>query len=109
MFIINLKFAICRCLFFFLDNGLNFILVPISAPASQIAFLKTTEISGTSLVVQWLRLHTPSAGGPGLIPGQRTRSHLLQQRLHAETKEPVCCNSDPLQPIKIKNFKKKKI
>ncbi|TEA37188.1 hypothetical protein DBR06_SOUSAS210422, partial [Sousa chinensis] len=31
-----------------------------------------------SLVVQWLRLHTPSAGGPGLIPGQGTRSHMLQ-------------------------------
>ena len=25
---------------------------------------------GTSLVVQWLRLLTPSAGGPGLIPDQ---------------------------------------
>ena len=24
--------------------------------------------SGTSLVVQWLRLHAPNAGGPGLIP-----------------------------------------
>ena len=27
----------------------------------------------TSLVVQWLRLHTSSAGGVGLIPGQRTK------------------------------------
>ena len=26
---------------------------------------------GTSLVVQWLRLCTPSAGGPGSIPGRR--------------------------------------
>ena len=25
---------------------------------------------GTSLVTQWLRCHTPSAGGSGLIPGQ---------------------------------------
>ena len=31
-----------------------------------------------SLVVQWLRLQTPNAGGPGLIPGQGTRSHILQ-------------------------------
>ncbi|TEA30837.1 hypothetical protein DBR06_SOUSAS15510001, partial [Sousa chinensis] len=31
-----------------------------------------------SPVVQWLRLHVPNAGGPGLIPGQGTRSHMLQ-------------------------------
>ncbi|TEA35949.1 hypothetical protein DBR06_SOUSAS810057, partial [Sousa chinensis] len=31
-----------------------------------------------SLVVQGLRLHVPSAGGPGLNPGQGTRSHMLQ-------------------------------
>ena len=35
---------------------------------------------GTSLVVQWLRLHTPNAGGPGSIPDQGTRSHMLQLR-----------------------------
>ena len=33
---------------------------------------------GTSLVVQWLRLSAPNAGGPGSIPGQGTRSHVLQ-------------------------------
>ena len=32
----------------------------------------------TSLVDQWLRLHTPKAGGPGFIPGQGTRSYMLQ-------------------------------
>ena len=31
---------------------------------------------GTSLVVQWLRLHSPNAGGQGLIPRQKTRSHM---------------------------------
>ena len=31
---------------------------------------------GTSLVVQWLRLCTPNAGGLGLIPGQGTRGHM---------------------------------
>ena len=35
--------------------------------------VKYTE-NGTSLVVQWLRLHTPNAGGLGSIPGQGTRS-----------------------------------
>ena len=35
----------------------------------------------TSLVVQWLRLCTPNAGGWGSIPGQRTRPHMLQLRV----------------------------
>ena len=29
-------------------------------------------------VVQWLRLHSPNAGFWGSIPGQGTRSHVLQ-------------------------------
>jgi len=36
--------------------------------------------AGTSLVLQWLRLCSPKAGGPGLIPRQGTRPHMLQQR-----------------------------
>ena len=35
-------------------------------------------IAGTSLVVQWLRLHTSSAADLGLIPSQGTRSHMVQ-------------------------------
>ena len=35
---------------------------------------KKTVTGGISLVVQWLRLHAPNAGGPGSIPGQGTRS-----------------------------------
>ena len=35
----------------------------------------------TSPVVQWLRLHAPSAGGPGSIPGQGSRSHTPQLRV----------------------------
>ena len=34
----------------------------------------------TSLVVQWLRLYAPNAGGPGLIPNQGTRSQVPQLR-----------------------------
>ena len=30
-------------------------------------------ITEMSLVVQWLRLHAPNAGGQGLILGQETR------------------------------------
>ena len=33
-----------------------------------------------SLVVQWLMLWAPNAGGPGSIPGEGTRSHMLQLR-----------------------------
>ncbi|TEA38516.1 hypothetical protein DBR06_SOUSAS110424, partial [Sousa chinensis] len=35
-----------------------------------------------SLVVQWLRLRTPNAGGLGSIPGHGTRSHMPQLRVH---------------------------
>ena len=38
---------------------------------------------GTSLVVQWVSLRTPNAGGLGLIPGWGTRSYV-----HAATKSP---------------------
>ena len=38
-------------------------------------------LRGTSLVVQWLRLHVPYAKGLGLIPHQGTRSHRLQLRV----------------------------
>ena len=32
-------------------------------------------------MVQWLRLHTSKAGAPGSVPGQGTRSHMLQLRV----------------------------
>ena len=31
-----------------------------------------SKIQGTSLVVQWLRLHAPNAGGMDSTPGQET-------------------------------------
>ena len=46
-------------------------------PMSQARLLKNDHPEGTSLVVQWLRLCAPSAGGPGSILGQRIRSHML--------------------------------
>ena len=36
---------------------------------------------GTFQMVQWLRLHPPNAGGPGLIPDQEIRSYMLQLRI----------------------------
>ena len=35
----------------------------------------------TPLMVKWLRLHPPSAGGSGSIRGQGTRSYMLQLRV----------------------------
>ena len=46
-------------------------------------------LSGTSLVVQWLRLQARKEGGSGSMPSQGTRSHVLQGRWktpHATTK-----------------------
>ena len=40
------------------------------------------RISGTYLVIQWLRLHAPNAMDLGSIPGQGTRSHMQQVRVH---------------------------
>ena len=36
---------------------------------------------GASLVVQWLRLQAPNAGGPGSIPEHGTRSYMPQVRV----------------------------
>ena len=41
---------------------------------------------GTSLMVQWLRLHVPNAWGLGSIPGQGIKSHMQQLRLRAVKK-----------------------
>ena len=42
---------------------------------------------GTSLMVSWLRLCAPNAGGLGSISGQGTRSHTPQLKIqHATTK-----------------------
>ena len=42
-------------------------------------------MEGISLVVQWLRLHAPNAGVLGLMPGQRTRYHMLQLKIPKAT------------------------
>ena len=54
---------------------------------------------GTSLVVQWLRLHALNVGAPGLVPDQRTRPHMqqlrvtmLQLRFTCHNLEFMCCS-----------------
>ena len=51
----------------------------LSLPYRQ-TLSQEVKFQGPSLVVQWLRLCTPDAGGPGLIPGQGTRFHMPQVR-----------------------------
>ena len=70
----------------------------VEARDPGIGYLDTLKsILRTSLVVQWVRLHTPNAGGPGSIPGRGTRSHIhaTTKSLHAATKKPACRNKDP--------------
>ena len=63
---------------------LIFLLIPLR---SCLDFNKEYLLPGLPWWVQWLRLLTTSAGGPGLISAQGTRSHVLYLRiLHAVTK-----------------------
>ena len=49
-----------------------------------------TVTYGTFLVAQGLKLHAPNAGGPSSIPGQGSRSHMLQLNiLNAASKMPL--------------------
>ena len=44
-------------------------------------YIKKLSFVETSLVDQWLTLHTPNGASLSLIPGQGTRSHVLQLKL----------------------------
>ena len=62
---------------------------------SEGSHLKVEEQRGketcfrTSPAVQWLRLHDPNAGGLASIPGQGTRSPMLQT---SKTEDPTFCS-----------------
>ena len=61
-------------------------LCPLEDPWTSNASVLSHHIKnhiGTSLVAQWLRLHSLNAGGPGWIPGQGTRSHMPQLKVSA--------------------------
>ena len=55
------------------------------------------ESRGTSLVVQWLRLHVHSqCRWPGSASWSENQiSHVAAKSLHATTKDPTCCVEDP--------------
>ena len=67
-------------------------------------------------MVQWLTLPAPNASGPGSIPGQETKSHMPQLRVHMLQPQIQCAkmkskdpNQDPTpKPSKYINIKKKK-
>ena len=48
---------------------------------------------GTSLVVQWLRFCAPNVAGSDMIPGQGTRSHIIQ------LKDTGCWNKDQISQV----------
>ena len=52
--------------------------IPCNMSAKIFAHLLKLDCSGTSLIIQGLRLCTLNAVEPGSIPGQGTRSHMLQ-------------------------------
>ena len=61
-------------------------------------------LTGTSLVVQWLRLSAPNAGGVGSIPGRGTRfPHATAKSSRATPKGPVCCKQG-LEQHQVINF-----
>ena len=53
----------------------------------HITIINTIHV-GTSLAVLWLRCYSPNAGGLGSIPGQGTRSHMLQSQ-HSQKKKRI--------------------
>ena len=50
------------------------------------------KVQRTSLVFHWLRLCTPNVGGPGLIPGQGTRSYMPQIKVRMPQLRPTTAN-----------------
>ena len=53
-------------------------------------------------MVQWLRSPAPNAGGPGSIPGQGTRAHMLQLRVGMLQKMDPICHNEKILPATTK-------
>ena len=79
--------------------------MPINIFWNKMSTLKF--VVGTSLVLQWLRLRAPNAGGPGSISGQGIHMPQFRVRMiwlqipHAAIKnieDSVCHNEDAVQP-----------
>ena len=62
-----------------------------SQPMTNGSWWFKTPVSRTSMAVQWLRPHVPNAESSSSIPGQGTRSYMIQLKIpHATTK--IQCN-----------------
>ena len=67
---------------------------------------KKIQKQGTSLVVQWLRLHASSAGGLDVIHGRGTEMPRAEGQLclhttareHMQQQRSTCHNQDPTEP-----------
>ena len=70
-----------------LNKYISFFALKLLTKMEISEMLIKTGQTGNSLVVQWLGLHASNAGGPGLIPGQGSRSYM-----HATAKEPASRN-----------------
>ena len=66
----------CRQILYQLSYKVSPVKVKVAQLCPTLCVYLQSERSGTSLVVQWLRVHTPKAWSPGLIPGQGTNSHM---------------------------------
>lgn len=62
----------------------------------QLSLVLKTDCVGTCLVVQWLGLFSPTAGGLDSIPGWGARLNIL----HAKIKDAGGYNYDLVQPDK---------
>ena len=87
--------------------------LPHFMPTTHFSLLTTIHyilyICENSLVVQWLRLCTPNAGGLGSIPGQGTRSHMAQLKtLHAHQRLKIMFVTTNAWHSQINKLKKKK-
>ena len=58
-------------------------------------------------MAQWLRLRTPNAGAPGLIPGSGTRFHMLQLSVHMPQLKILYASTKTLHTQTNINIKKK--
>ena len=69
------------CWHFFFNDKMNIIVATsfyshflLRKKCQDVISASMYKIMGTSLIVQWLRLLSPNAGGPGSIPSHGTRS-----------------------------------
>ena len=76
------------------------LLFPLSKLELPVEENKENYFRGTSLEVHWLRLCAPSARGLGSVPGQGTKSCMLQLRFPHAIGESLCSQ------IKLKKKKK---